>query len=73
MAVGSLSLWVASPGVLSQPPASLGLQHGPPLPGAGALWDASLGDLSQLPLSKIGLWVVALYSLTAWVQHLLRD
>ena len=24
MAVGSLSLWVASPGVLSQPPASLG-------------------------------------------------
>ena len=38
-----------------------------------SLWDASPGDLSQPPCSKIGFWVVALCSLSAWVQHLLRE
>ena len=38
-----------------------------------SLWVASPGDLSQPPWSKISLGVVALYSLSAWVQHLLRE
>ena len=37
-----------------------------------SLWDASPGDLSQPPCSKIGFGVVALHSLSAWVQPLLR-
>ena len=39
-----------------------------------SLWDASPGDLSQPPCSKIGFWVVALYSLSQrGLQHLFRE